>query len=398
MKKLGKFRLIPLLSLFILFITMFPMVALAGDLDYQNANIYIYCLSSSTGTGIDGVVYDFYVAEDIKDSDGVVVLTKNTLLRQITTIDGGASLSVNLPVGKYYAKQSSAPSGYSVNSDIVNIEVLKGTDKYVYTQYCKSNTNLLAFTAASTKEPSEKSYYGVTVSQIENKSGAELKNFVLIEELPYNVKLDSISTGKFNASVKETIYYKTNISSDWKYFGQTTSDKSVKLESSSVSLKNGEYITSVYIDYGTVPSNFKLTGTIDMYAQLGEMTLNGQSIENRVVVSGFLNGTKLMNSAYEKTTVKAANNLLSGLVDTIKGDSGVKVSFKDGVTNTLKKIVPGVATGDPTPYKSYFIIMISSGILVVTLCSILIVKKNLAKKNLSKVEGEIKEVTKGEES
>ena len=76
---------------------------------------------------IPGAAFDVFATEQIKDFYGVVIFEKDEKVGTITTgTDGKATLG-NLPLGKYYAKETSAPDGYIIDSTAIDFELKDNT-------------------------------------------------------------------------------------------------------------------------------------------------------------------------------------------------------------------------------------------------------------------------------
>lgn len=74
------------------------------------------------GNSLDDVVFGVYNANDINSSAGVCVLTKDSLVATLKTVNGVDSKTLNLPLGQYYLKEEIVPDGYIKDNNIYDID------------------------------------------------------------------------------------------------------------------------------------------------------------------------------------------------------------------------------------------------------------------------------------
>ena len=77
---------------------------------------------------LPGAVYELYAAEDIytQDNQGKLIYKKDRLITKLTTGEDGKETVEDLPLGRYYLKETKAPYGYMLND--TPIEVLLSDD------------------------------------------------------------------------------------------------------------------------------------------------------------------------------------------------------------------------------------------------------------------------------
>ena len=75
---------------------------------------------------IPGAIFDVYAAEDITDTNGGAIFTKDQKVGNIVTGDDGKGSLTNMPVGKYYALETTAPEGYIINTTKLEFELKEG--------------------------------------------------------------------------------------------------------------------------------------------------------------------------------------------------------------------------------------------------------------------------------
>lgn len=89
--------------------------------DRQKASVSVVKQDDTTKNPLSGGIYGLYVAEDIADVSGNVVVRKDTLIEKATTgNDGNAVYQADLPINhSYYVKELQAPENYFRNSEDV---------------------------------------------------------------------------------------------------------------------------------------------------------------------------------------------------------------------------------------------------------------------------------------
>ena len=89
--------------------------------DRQKAEVIVTKQDKDTENPLNGGVFGIYVASDITNVDGTVVVKKGTLIEKATTgTDGKAKFSADLPLGfSYEVKEEQAPTGYVRNTEDV---------------------------------------------------------------------------------------------------------------------------------------------------------------------------------------------------------------------------------------------------------------------------------------
>ena len=85
----------------------------------QKAEVSVVKKDADTENVLDGGEYTLYAGGDIMNHDGSVIVTKGTVLETVTTgEDGGATYTVDLPIGNsYYITETKAPYAYTRNEE-----------------------------------------------------------------------------------------------------------------------------------------------------------------------------------------------------------------------------------------------------------------------------------------
>ena len=89
----------------------------------QKVQVTVIKTDAETGDELEGAVFGLYVAEDIVNADGKVVVAKNTLVEKaVTGKDGKCVFTSDLPLGQYYVKEIETPKGYVLGEDIFELD------------------------------------------------------------------------------------------------------------------------------------------------------------------------------------------------------------------------------------------------------------------------------------
>ena len=75
-----------------------------------------------------GAVFEVYAAEDIVGMDGTMHYGKDQLVDTITTTSGGHDKSKDLPLGRYYVVEKSAPEGYVFSNERYEADLVYADD------------------------------------------------------------------------------------------------------------------------------------------------------------------------------------------------------------------------------------------------------------------------------
>ena len=147
-------------------------------------------------------------------------------------------------------------------------------------------------------------------SGIANTSNVALNHFFWHDRIPTDAtRALSISTGTYNARLYYKVTFKTNLN-DYRTLASnllTSNNYSLSLNAATLRLVQGEYVTDVRFEFGTVPSGFSSVMKPTMRVQvLGTMS-NGYQIINRADVGGqYLNEWQTAKTTWV-TTVRRFN-------------------------------------------------------------------------------------------
>ena len=233
------------------------------------------------GSLLSGAVFEIENAET-----GRVVDT-------ITTNSRGIAASNPLPLGRYFVRESKAPRFYQLNTqkaevklkvegDVVRIEMYD--DPAIIKTSIKKTGNY-------TVDAGDNMRYDIT--NVANQSNVSLDNFFWHDRIPTDaVRVGTITTGTYNARVWYKITYKTN-KNGYRTLADnllSTNRYSFKVDSGSLKLAIGEYVTDIRYEFGTVPAGFKMTEKATVYVYVPSYMGNGYNIINRVDCGGSYQG------------------------------------------------------------------------------------------------------------
>ena len=91
--------------------------------DRQKVSLSVEKKDSETELPIAGAVFGLYADEDIANVDGTVLVKAGELLEMATSgTDGMIHFTKDYPLGKYYAKEVSAPAGYVSTEEVLTFD------------------------------------------------------------------------------------------------------------------------------------------------------------------------------------------------------------------------------------------------------------------------------------
>ncbi|MEQ2471256.1 MSCRAMM family protein [Laedolimicola intestinihominis] len=103
----------------------------------QKAKVTVTKSDRDTGEKLQGAVIGLYTAEVLKNQAGEVIAEADTLLESvITDTEGKAIFECDLPFGRYYVKELTAPEGYYLSAET----------QYFTFAYAEDSTEMVEFT------------------------------------------------------------------------------------------------------------------------------------------------------------------------------------------------------------------------------------------------------------
>ena len=89
----------------------------------QKVQVTVIKTDAETKKELEGAIFGLYAAEDIVNTDGKVIVAKDTLVEKaVTGTDGKCVFVSDLPLGQYYVKEIEAPKGYVLNEEIFALD------------------------------------------------------------------------------------------------------------------------------------------------------------------------------------------------------------------------------------------------------------------------------------
>ena len=205
----------------------------------------------------------------------------------------GIAASNPLPLGRYFVREIKAPRFYQLNTQKVEVKLKVEGDVVRIEMYndAASIKTSIKKTGNYTVDAGDNMRYDIT--NVANQSNVPLDNFFWHDRIPTDaVRVGTITTGTYNARVWYKITYKTN-KNGYRVLADnllSTNRYSLKVDSGSLKLAIGEYVTDIRYEFGTVPAGFKMTEKATVYVYVPPYMANGYNITNRVDCGGSYQG------------------------------------------------------------------------------------------------------------
>lgn len=211
----------------------------------------------------------------------------------ITSDSRGIAASNPLPLGRYFVREIKAPRFYQLNTQKVEVKLKVEGDVVRIEMYndAASIKTSIKKTGNYTVDAGDNMRYDIT--NVANQSNVPLDNFFWHDRIPTDaVRVGTITTGTYNARVWYKITYKTN-KDGYRVLADnllSTNRYSFKVDSGSLKLAIGEYVTDIRYEFGTVPAGFRMTEKATVYVYVPPYMANGYNITNRVDCGGSYQG------------------------------------------------------------------------------------------------------------
>ena len=211
----------------------------------------------------------------------------------ITSDSRGVAASNPLPLGRYFVREIKAPQFYQLNTQKVEVKLKVEGDVVRIEMYndAASIKTSIKKTGNYTVDASDNMRYDIT--NVANQSNVPMDNFFWHDRIPTDaVRVGTITTGTYNARVWYKITYKTN-KNGYRVLADnllSTNRYSFKVDSGSLKLASGEYVTDIRYEFGTVPAGFRMTEKATVYVYVPPYMANGYNITNRVDCGGSYQG------------------------------------------------------------------------------------------------------------
>jgi len=234
---------------------------------------------TKAGTPLAGAVYEI-----VRERSGKVV-------GYITTDARGVAASKALPLGRYLVREVKAPAFWQVDSRVQDVTLEYPGQIIKLSSFDKAAELKVGLTKIGVKQilAGTRSTYSFTVA---NESNVDLERFYLHDKLPYDVSnAYSVTTGTYNQRLTYSVLYRTNMNGYRALASSLLSTQNYSFSMNALSLQEGEYVTDIYFDFGTVPAGFRNVAKPTITVTVSPKTINGYSLVNRADAGGQYLGT-----------------------------------------------------------------------------------------------------------
>ena len=250
------------------------------------------------GTPLEGAVFEITQARSGK------------VVGYIVTDARGVAASGPLPLGRYFVTEVSAPKYYQLSGEKMEAEIEYPSQIIKLSAYNKPASLGVTIKKSGNYEVQSGQTMSYDFSGIANTSNVALNHFFWHDRIPTDAtRALSISTGTYNARLYYKVTFKTNLN-DYRTLASnllTSNNYSLSLNAATLRLAQGEYVTDVRFEFGTVPSGFSSVVKPTMRVQVLGTVSNGYQIINRADVGGqYLNEWQTAKSPWI-TTVRRFN-------------------------------------------------------------------------------------------
>ena len=250
------------------------------------------------GTPLEGAVFEITQARSGK------------VVGYIVTDARGVAASGPLPLGRYFVTEVSAPKYYQLSGEKMEAEIEYPSQIIKLSAYNKPAALGVTIKKSGNYEVQSGQAMSYDFSGIANTSNVALNHFFWHDRIPTDAtRALSISTGTYNARLYYKVTFKTNLN-DYRTLASnllTSNNYSLSLNAATLRLVQGEYVTDVRFEFGTVPSGFSSVVKPTMRVQVLGIVSNGYQIINRADVGGqYLNEWQTAKTTWV-TTVRRFN-------------------------------------------------------------------------------------------
>ena len=232
----------------------------------------------------------------------------------IVTDARGVAASDPLPLGRYFVTEVSAPKYYQLSSEKMEAEIEYPNQIIKLSAYNKSANLGVTIKKTGNREVQPGQVMSYDFSGIGNTSNVALNSFFWHDRIATDAtRAISVTTGTYNARLYYKVTFKTNLS-DYRTLASnllTSNNYSLSLNAATLGLAQGEYVTDVRFEFGTVPSGFASVVKPTMRVQVLGTVSNGYQIINRADVGGqYLNEWQTAKATWVTTVCRFNNNPL----------------------------------------------------------------------------------------
>ena len=261
-----------------------------------------YLTGQRAGEALEGAVFEITQARS-----GAVV-------GYIVTDARGVAASGPLPLGRYFVTEVSAPKYYQLSGERMEAEIEYPNQIIKLSAYNKAANLGVTIKKTGNYEVQPGQVMSYAFSGIGNTSNVALNSFFWHDRIPTDAtRAISLSTGTYNQRMYYKVTFKTNLN-DYRTLASnllTTNNYSLSLNATTLGLAQGEYVTDVRFEFGTVPSGFASVVNPTMRVQVQGTVSNGYQIINRADVGGqYLNEWQTAKATWVTTVRRFQNTSL----------------------------------------------------------------------------------------
>ena len=254
------------------------------------------------GTELEGAVFEITQARSGKVV-GYIVSDKH-----------GVAASGPLPLGRYFVKEVSAPAYYQLSGEKMEAEIEYPNQIIKLSAYNKPANLGVTIQKSGNHEVQPGQTMSYDFTGIANTSNVALNNFYWHDRLPTDAARGiTLTTGTYNQRLYYKVTFKTNLS-DYRTLASnllTSNNYSLSLNADTLHLVQGEYVTDVRFEFGTVASGFASSVRPTMRVQVLGTVANGYQIVNRADVGGkYLNEWQTAKSTWVTVVRRFQNSTL----------------------------------------------------------------------------------------
>lgn len=239
----------------------------------------------------------------LKDVSFEIYDVNKNFIEKITTNNDGIAISSLLPKGKYKIKEIETNKWYILDENISDVEIKEnGEIVEVKLENQSKNPEIeIEKTGPEKLSPNEEFKYEF---KIKNLSNVILDNLYFIDKIPTEyIKVTKFETGTFNKDCKYNIYYKTNITTDYKLLMEDLSSKENTQVDFIKELSDNEYITEIKLEFKKVDIGFEEENKPKIYAKVNSKAKSEAEFVNIAYLEGEYDGYKITKESKWKTLI-----------------------------------------------------------------------------------------------